>query len=149
MKIINWYLKNQSSNIYLIESKKFNDFLTVARADDESVELTANVFPVLHRVFDNTRIVNGVNAERNAYPYQISLWWGITALSASHTCGGSLISEAWVVTAAHCFTEIPNFGVHIVYAGKHNIRSTESTQQSSRISQRFIHPSYTGYIKRA
>ncbi|KAG5281171.1 hypothetical protein AALO_G00068190 [Alosa alosa] len=48
-----------------------------------------------------TRVVNGVDAIPNSWPWQISLQyqrngqWG-------HTCGGSLIATNWVMTAAHC-----------------------------------------------
>ncbi|KAI4459627.1 polyserase-related [Holotrichia oblita] len=43
------------------------------------------------------RIIGGSSVDISAYPYQISLlWWG------SHICGGSIISQRYVVTAAHC-----------------------------------------------
>ena len=42
-------------------------------------------------------IVGGAESKPNDWPWQISLsYWG------SHTCGGSILSEEWVVTAAHC-----------------------------------------------
>uniref|UniRef100_A0A1L8EFX1 Putative trypsin-like protein n=1 Tax=Haematobia irritans TaxID=7368 RepID=A0A1L8EFX1_HAEIR len=44
------------------------------------------------------RIVNGVDTTIEAHPYQVSL----QSNSGSHFCGGSIISEDVVVTAAHC-----------------------------------------------
>ncbi|XP_036345585.1 trypsin-like [Rhagoletis pomonella] len=44
------------------------------------------------------RIVNGVDTTITAHPYQVSL----QTTSASHFCGGSIINENTIVTAAHC-----------------------------------------------
>uniref|UniRef100_A0A7M4E241 Chymotrypsinogen 2-like n=1 Tax=Crocodylus porosus TaxID=8502 RepID=A0A7M4E241_CROPO len=44
------------------------------------------------------RIVNGEEAIPGSWPWQVSLQDN----TGFHFCGGSLISEDWVVTAAHC-----------------------------------------------
>ncbi|XP_055912790.1 trypsin delta-like [Eupeodes corollae] len=47
------------------------------------------------------RIVNGRTSSISEYPYQVSL-----QQHGSHFCGGSVLSPNWILTAAHCVTDI-------------------------------------------
>merc|ERR1712013_695171 len=45
------------------------------------------------------RIVNGTEADINEYPWQVGI---VEKGQTTVFCGGSLISDQWVLTAAHC-----------------------------------------------
>lgn len=42
-------------------------------------------------------IVGGEKVDIEQYPHQVALLWG-----GSYFCGGFIINDCWVVTAAHC-----------------------------------------------
>ncbi len=48
-------------------------------------------------------IVGGAPAQQGAWPWQVRL--SITTQEGSFLCGGSLVSDQWVLTAAHCIED--------------------------------------------
>ncbi|XP_015520030.2 trypsin delta-like [Neodiprion virginianus] len=65
-------------------------FALVAAAVAEPTSLLNSLSPT-------GRIVGGVATSIDEVPYQVSL-----QVFGSHICGGALISDTWVLTAAHC-----------------------------------------------
>ena len=63
-----------------------------------------------------TKIVGGRNAKPGSSPWQIVL--NRDYHSKGHFCGGALISEEWVLGAAHCFDGERDPKKYVVHAGK-------------------------------
>jgi len=84
----------------------------------------------------NSRIVGGEDAVPNSWPWQASL----QRPSGSHFCGGSLINERWIVSAAHCAPSSPDDVV--VVLGAFNKDITEETQVRYNVEGIFVIPSW-------
>ncbi|XP_028813498.1 chymotrypsin A-like [Denticeps clupeoides] len=83
------------------------------------------------------RIVNGEEAVPHSWPWQASL----QDYTGFHFCGGSLINENWVVTAAHCTLRTSDR----VILGEHDRSSNSENIQTLSIGKVFKHPQYNSY----
>lgn len=85
------------------------------------------------------KIVGGSNAAIEDYPWQISLRIN-TGTNLSHTCGGSILNEEWVVTAAHCVRDY-SAGQLLVIAGTSEVNDVDAAHQF-RIAEIITHEDY-------
>ncbi|XP_007522363.1 serine protease 1 [Erinaceus europaeus] len=83
-------------------------------------------------VDDDDKIVGGYTCQKNSVPYQVSL------NSGYHFCGGSLINDQWVVSAAHCYKSRIQ-----VRLGEHNIDVIEGSEQFINSAKVIRHPKYS------
>ncbi|XP_038166079.1 granzyme B-like [Arvicola amphibius] len=80
-------------------------------------------------------IIGGHEARPHSRPYMAYL--KIMDQNSQRTCGGFLIREDFVLTAAHCSGSLIN-----VTLGAHNIKEEEKTQQIIRVAKIIPHPTY-------
>ncbi|KAM9852074.1 uncharacterized protein ACBR49_005182 [Aulostomus maculatus] len=111
--------------------------LKTSHPQDHSATMRSLVFVLLIGAAfatEDDKIVGGYECTPYSQPHQVSL------NSGYHFCGGSLVSENWVVSAAHCYKSRVE-----VRLGEHNIRVSEGTEQFIRSERVIRHPNYSSY----
>nr|ABS32240.1 trypsinogen 2 precursor [Kareius bicoloratus] len=83
---------------------------------------------------EDDKIVGGYECTPYSQAHQVSL------NSGYHFCGGSLVNENWVVSAAHCYKSRVE-----VRMGEHHIRVNEGTEQFISSSRVIRHPNYNSW----
>jgi len=81
------------------------------------------------------RILYGNETDVNEYPWQVSMW-----IDKSHFCGGTLISDQWIATAAHCIDL--NYRRHFdrltVSLGDHNVQVYDDVKNIFRKVKKIV-----------
>ncbi|KAF3837346.1 hypothetical protein F7725_004810 [Dissostichus mawsoni] len=89
--------------------------------------------PACGRAPNNPRIMGGQNAAAGSWPWVASI-----QANGKHQCGGSLISDMWVLTAAHCFFN----GNMAVVLGLESMSGPNLNKVSKAIDKIILHPLY-------
>jgi len=87
------------------------------------------------------RIVGGVQAYPNSWPWQVRLY------ADGGLCGGSLIDTRHVLTAAHCLKTPIIAKNYLVYVGLHDINQPVSGEQKIVAERIFMHEQYNTQTK--
>uniref|UniRef100_A0A3B4VC24 Coagulation factor IX n=1 Tax=Seriola dumerili TaxID=41447 RepID=A0A3B4VC24_SERDU len=80
------------------------------------------------------RIVGGNEAKPGEIPWQVTLMSHSESLGRAESfCGGSLLSELWVITAAHCL---------VILYSEHDLNKEDGPERDHMVAERHIHPKY-------
>ncbi|XP_066297660.1 mannan-binding lectin serine protease 1-like isoform X2 [Branchiostoma lanceolatum] len=89
------------------------------------------------------KLVGGRPAMRGAWPWMAMLY----RTPRGPFCGGTLLGDQWVLTAAHCLVSPVTFdpilkGSFSVKLGKHKARDKDTTEQTVQVAQIVVHPAF-------
>ncbi|CAG5907250.1 unnamed protein product [Menidia menidia] len=84
------------------------------------------------------RIVGGMDAPEGSWPWQVDI-----QKSNEHVCGGSIINENWVLSAAHCFPNPNDLGSYDIYVGRHQLNGFNQYLSAHGLSRVVIPPGYS------
>ncbi|KAE8633343.1 hypothetical protein XENTR_v10001851, partial [Xenopus tropicalis] len=90
----------------------------------------------------NSRIVGGVNSQPGAWPWLVSIqaWRGS---DYGHFCGGTILNNQWILTAAHCLIDYKTtFDTIRVVIGARKLSKLGSETQIRKVKQLILHEKY-------
>uniref|UniRef100_A0A3Q0S7C5 trypsin n=1 Tax=Amphilophus citrinellus TaxID=61819 RepID=A0A3Q0S7C5_AMPCI len=91
---------------------------------------------LLLRVSLGSEIIKGKKAKKKSLQYMASV-----QNNTGHICGGFLVSEDFVMTAAHC----DDWNPKSVVLGTHNLKKVDKTMRYG-IKKKYKHPSYKNIV---
>ncbi|XP_037703366.1 transmembrane protease serine 12 [Choloepus didactylus] len=113
--------------------------LTFSKAQSPSEE-NCGTGPLVN-VLTGSRIIGGTEAQIGAWPWIVSLQIQSGNIVA-HVCGGSLVKQRWVLTAAHCAKDARNPLMWRAVIGTNNIYKHYRFTKKMKIKAIIVHPDF-------
>ncbi|XP_017273787.1 serine protease 27 [Kryptolebias marmoratus] len=83
------------------------------------------------------RIVGGVDATKGSWPWQVEI-----QKSGNHACGGTLITNDWVLSAAHCFPNPSDVASYDIYVGRYQLNGFNQHESHHTVSRVVVPSDY-------
>ncbi|XP_066579317.1 serine protease 33 isoform X2 [Amia ocellicauda] len=105
--------------------------------------LLLNTFEVSSSPLSRSSIVGGQDARKREFPWQAYLEISLKNKPGYIiTCGGSLISQRWVISAAHCFDSSHILTDSLVRLGAYKLSNRTRGEQSLHMKRVIVHEKY-------
>ncbi|EDW95637.1 melanization protease 1 [Drosophila yakuba] len=130
------------------------------RNQQPTIRPRTNLLPMAPNCGDNfeDRVVGGKETGKREFPWMALIEYTKPGNVKGHHCGGSLINNRYVLTAAHCVSAIPSewqlTGVRLgewdartnpdCTVGKNGLRDCNEPYVDSPVVERIPHPQYPG-----
>jgi secreted trypsin-like serine protease len=84
------------------------------------------------------RIVGGQKALKDEFPWQVLVRWEAQINGSNYvlsTCGGTIINENWILTAAHCVHREPDIRSYNIYLGYNDLNKLNGNELKHSVSK--------------
>ncbi|XP_061447605.1 serine protease 27-like [Rhineura floridana] len=85
------------------------------------------------------RIIGGKDSQEGEWPWQVSI-----KMNGDYHCGGSLITDQWVVTASHCFKLLSTPSNFTVMLGALKLSDPGPDSTTTAVRRIILNPTYEG-----
>lgn len=128
-------MKTINKNLITIALASISVLPVLSQANDLKMNIKTNPTP---------KIVGGEPVTDNSRPWMTSLQY-----NNQHFCGASLISDTWVLTAAHCVEDITKGNINGLSIRSNFLKLSDDTGTKASVEDVYIHPDYNQQGKNA
>ncbi|KAL1464490.1 hypothetical protein WDU94_004132 [Cyamophila willieti] len=86
----------------------------------------------------NVKIIGGTSTPYGAYPWQVEIQVRSSNGQGEHQCGGAIISDTVVLTAAHCLQGVSKSKLRVI-VGKHNLNAVDKFEHTFKVEKAVLH----------